>query len=217
MANRVLLGRKNITATIDSQIGAGMFYMNNNGSGDNYTDIVVGQLVENTGYTDNPNYVTWVSGNRFHMTYSLTISAGTQLIFVNLGCWIGKAGKDVLTAHQEDLLFSTQSYSTSYYPSRHLFVLPTGGAAPSTNTISSTGIATNGSSGTATTSPKQGKVRMIFYGDDVVAQVQVTGNTTSAAVSRSSTIDNRVFDNISGLDYSNTTTLQKYFAINDLF
>ena len=217
MANRVVLGRKNITATIDSQIGAGMFYMNNNGSGDNYTDIVVGQLVENTGYTDNPNYVTWVSGNRFHMTYSLTISAGTQLIFGSHGCWVSKTGENVLTAHHEDLLFSTQSYSTNYYPSKHLFVLPTGGAAASTSTVSSTGIATSGSSGTATTLGNQGRVRIIAFGDDMVNSQQITGSTATVTISRNPNIDNRGFENVSGLDYASTTTAQSYFAVNDIF
>ena len=216
MTNRVVLGRKNITATIDSQIGAGMFYMNNNGSGDNYTDIVVGQQIENTGYTANPTYVTYISGNRFHMNYSLTISAGTQLIFVNLGCWISKAGKDVLTAHHEDLLFSTQGFSTSYYPSKHMFVHSTGGAAASTSTVSSVAIATSGSSGTVTALAKQGKVRFISYGDDLVNSQQITGNTASATISRNTSIDNRGFAGGS-LELENTTTSQKYFAINDIF
>lgn len=96
MGNRVAIGRyETCTATIDSQIGAGMFYMKNV-SGDDYTKIRLGQGIEGTGYTANNSYVTWLSGTRMHMTYSLNIDAGTRLTFIDNGLFIAQAGDNVL-------------------------------------------------------------------------------------------------------------------------
>ena len=132
----------------------------------------------------------------------------------NYGLFISKAGSDANSAANESLIFNTKD--SGAFNLKTFQVFATANNASSSSTVESTGVASGASSGTGTANTAVGqKLIMKTIGEDYSGLQIYTGS--SVTLSRSSNFDYRGFSGISGLSYSNVTSVPlTYIAFTSL-